>query len=78
MQVRLDKGTATIDMTNFVDKLIGDCKNLREYTRVAKSTKEDAAKLSRVLGYRLTLQQLCTGLSNALYYQTPASEYDYQ
>ncbi len=103
MQVSLEQGTVTIDMKNFVDKLIGDCVNLREYTspaaknaflvdpkaellnkadrklfhtivakllylsnrarpdlltivsflctRVTKATKEDAAKLSRVLGY---------------------------
>ncbi len=103
MQISLEKGIATIDMMNFVDKLIGDCVNLREYTlpaaknaflvdpeaeilnemdrrlfhtmvakllylskrarpdilmivsflctRVTRATKEDAAKLSRVLGY---------------------------
>jgi hypothetical protein len=103
MQVSLEQGTATIDMKNFIDKLIGDCVNLREYTspaaknafwvdpkaellneadrklfhtkvakllylskrarpdlltivsflctRVTRATKEDAGKLSRVLGY---------------------------
>jgi hypothetical protein len=35
MQISLEKGIATIDMTNFVDKLIGDCVNLREYTSPA-------------------------------------------
>ncbi len=103
MQISLEKGIATIDMSNFIDKLIGECKNLWEFTspavknafsvdpeaevlkeadrklfhmmvakllylakrarpdlltivsflctRVTKATREDATKLSWVLGY---------------------------
>jgi hypothetical protein len=103
MQISVEKGVATIDMSNFIDKLIDECKNLREFTSpeaknaflvnpeakllneaerrlfhtmvakllylvkrarpdlltivsflctcITKATREDAAKLSRLLGY---------------------------
>ncbi len=35
MQVSLEQDIATIDMTNFINELIDDCMNLREYTSPA-------------------------------------------